>query len=210
MNNVIYRDLNRNDYEDIKLLIDEAFKFSDFIKDSNFLDSLLDSYLQSCILDSSFAKVAESNGELLGFILGDASSDSKKIRKFHNVLSSIFSIPKLFFTSYENRKSVKAFLDMNQTYKELMKGKKNDFEACIHLFIVSEKQRGLGVGKNLLKHLFDYMKSKDVESLYLYTDGRCNYGFYDSQGFNCISEKKIMFDISKSELDVFLYSYKFI
>ncbi|MEH7458593.1 GNAT family N-acetyltransferase, partial [Bacillus sp. JJ1127] len=79
----------------------------------------------------------------------------------------------------------------------------------IQLFIVSGESRGLGVGKALMNHLYNYMKSMDVESLYLYTDNKCNYGFYDSQNFKRISEKEICFDSMKDKLNVFLYCYDF-
>ncbi|CEP82415.1 hypothetical protein QJR30_17275 [Paraclostridium sordellii] len=61
----------------------------------------------------------------------------------------------------------------------------------------------------MIKHLFDYMKSMDVKSLYLFTDTRCNYRFYDSQNFNSIDEKEVYFDSIGSSLNIFLYSYNF-
>lgn len=75
-------------------------------------------------------------------------------------------------------------------------------------FLVSKESRGLGVGKALISQTFDYMKDFNVESLYLYTDTRCNYGFYDSQNFKRLNEKKVYFDSPNDSLDIFLYSYK--
>ena len=77
------------------------------------------------------------------------------------------------------------------------------------MFIVSKESRGLGIGKKLLSYLFEYMKSREVNSMYLYTDTRCNYKFYDSQNFKCLSEKELIFDSINEKLDVFLYGYKF-
>lgn len=210
MNSVIYRDLVKADYEDIKNLIDEAFEFNKWIEDKSFLNTMLDLYLQSCILDSSFAKVAEKNNAVIGIILGSAKKDKKRLRKFHNILNSCCSVFKLLFTRKQNKKAIKSFLEIDKTYKELISGKKDEFQGCVQLFIMSEKYRGLGVGKKLLGQLFNYMNDMEVNSLYLYTDNRCNYGFYDSQGFKRVSEKEITFDIFKANLDVFLYSYDFV
>lgn len=207
MSEVIYRNLNKHDYQDIQNLIDDAFGFSKFIKDPKFLDSMLNLYLQSCILDSSFAKVAEKNGEVIGIILGNAKMDKNHLKKFHNVLSSLHSMSRLFFATKENKNAIKSFREIDKTYKEIIEGKKDDFEGTLQLFIVSEKSRGLGVGKNLLSYLLDYMKSMKVNSFYLYTDDRCNYGFYDSQGFKRIGEKVISFQHFDMTLNVFLYSY---
>ncbi len=55
-NKVMYRELRKGDYEIIKELIGDAFGFSEFIKDPNFLNLVLNSYLQKCILDSSLVK----------------------------------------------------------------------------------------------------------------------------------------------------------
>ena len=61
----------------------------------------------------------------------------------------------------------------------------------------------------MIKYLSDYMKSMDVKSLYLFTDSRCNYGFYDSQNFNKLNEKEIYFNYVDAKLNVFLYGYNF-
>ncbi|PDY44423.1 GNAT family N-acetyltransferase [Bacillus pseudomycoides] len=209
MDKVIYRSLVKEDYESVKELIGEAFGFTEFIKDKKFLDSILNIYLQSCILGSSFSKVAEKNNKIIGVILGDSKKDKNRLKKAYNTLSLAYTMLKVFMTNKENKKFIKEFSEVQDTYKELIQGKEDDFQGCIQLFIVSGESRGLGVGKALMKHLFHYMKSMDVKSLYLYTDTRCNYGFYDSQNFERINEKEIDFDSMKASLNIFLYRYNF-
>ncbi|PEI85214.1 GNAT family N-acetyltransferase [Bacillus pseudomycoides] len=209
MDKVIYRSLVKEDYESVKELIGEAFGFTEFIKDKKFLDSILNIYLQSCILGSSFSKVAEKNNKIIGVILGDSKKDKNRLKKAYNTLSLAYTMLKVFMTNKENKKFIKEFSEVQDTYKELIQGKEDDFQGCIQLFIVSGESRGLGVGKALMKHLFHYMKSMDVKSLYLYTDTRCNYGFYDSQNFERINEKEIDFDSMKANFNVFLYCYEF-
>ncbi|MGG0238102.1 GNAT family N-acetyltransferase [Bacillus rhizoplanae] len=209
MDQVIYRSLVKEDYEAVKTLIGEAFDFNEFIKDKKFLDSILNIYLQSCILGSSFSKVAERNNKIIGVILGDSKKDKNRLKKAHNTLSLAYSMLKVFMANKENKKFIKEFAKVQDAYKELIKEKEEDFQGCIQLFIVSGESRGLGVGKALMNHLYNYMKSMDVKSLYLYTDNRCNYGFYDSQNFERINEKEIYFDSMKDKLNVFLYCYDF-
>lgn len=208
MNKVIYRDLASEDYYQIKNLIDEAFGFGKFIKDRKFLDSTLTLYLQSCILDSSFSKVALKDGNVIGVILGSASNDKNRLKKPHNILISLYSIFKLTLSSWKNREVVKSFIKINKTYKEIISGKNDDFEGALQLFIVSEKSRGLGIGKTLLNQLLEYMKEMSIKSFYLYTDDRCNYKFYDRQNFNRINEKEISFNSFNQKLNIFLYSYR--
>lgn len=209
MDNVIYRDLCKEDYERIKELIYKAFGFDEFIQDKKYLDSISTAYLQSCILSSSFNKVAEKNNKIIGIILGKAEDDKNRLAKFHNILSYTSTGFKLIMCNKENRKIFKEFSKVHKAYNEIIEGKNKNFQGTINLFIVSEESRGLGVGKTLVHHVFDYMKSMDVKSLYLYTDNRCNYGFYDSQNFKRLNEKEIYFDSLQSKLNVFLYSYDF-
>lgn len=209
MNTVTYRSLVKEDYEAVKTLIGEAFGFHEMIEDKKFLDSVLNIYLQSCILGSSFSKVAEKDNKIIGVILGDSKKDKNRLKKAHNTVSLAYSMLKVLMANKENKKFIKEFSKVQDAYKELIKEKEDDFQGCIQLFIVSGESRGLGVGKTLMNHLYNYMNSTDVKSLYLYTDNRCNYGFYDSQNFERINEKEIYFDSMKDKLNVFLYCYNF-
>lgn len=205
----MYRELSKSDYEQIKKLICDAFGFNDFLKDEKLLDLVLTIYLEGCILDSTYSRVAIKNDKVIGIILGKANEDKNKIRKFHNSLNFLTTGTKLMVCSKKNKQSLKEFSKIKNTYKEIIDGKEKEFQGCIQLFIVSQESRGLGVGKSLVSQLFNYMRGINVNSLYLYTDTRCNYGFYDSQNFKRINEKNIYFESFKINLGVFLYGYKF-
>lgn len=209
MNKVIYRDIMKSDYETIKELIGEAFGFSDFIKDKQLLDIVLSGYLQDCILDTSFSKVATKDDKVIGFILGNAKNDKNRIINLNESLEFDNNTIELIMNNAENQILFKEFLKIPDAYKDIIKGKEDMFQGCILLFVVSKESRGLGVGKTLVKYLSDYMKSMDVKSLYLFTDSRCNYGFYDSQNFNKLNEKEIYFNYVDAKLNVFLYGYNF-
>ncbi len=209
MNKVIYRDIMKSDYETIKELIGEAFGFSDFIKDKQLLDIVLSGYLQDCILDTSFSKVAIKDEKVIGFILGSAKNDKNRVSNINEPLTFDNNSIESIMSTEENQILFKEFSKITDAYKDLIKDKEDMFQGCIQLFVVSKESRGLGVGKTLVKYLSDYMKSMDVDSLYLFTDSRCNYGFYDSQNFNKLDEKEICFNYVDSKLNVFLYGYKF-
>lgn len=209
MSKIIYRELTKKDYNTIKNLIGEAFGFNEFIKDKIFLDSVLTSYLKDCILESSFSKVAEKDNKVIGIILGKANKDNTKLIKEHSPLSTEPAELESLMEIKENKTIISEFLKIKDTYAEIIKGRKDDFQGCIQLFIVSKESRGLGIGKTLISHLFNYMRSMNVQSLYLYTDTRCNYKFYDSQNFKRLNEKEIYFNFLKEKLNVFLYGYKF-
>lgn len=206
---VIYRELSINDYDSIKHLICEAFGFNDFIENKELLDYILTIYLHGCIIDSSFSKVAVKNNNVIGIILGSAKNDKNNLRRFYSILSYMYAYVKLIFTNKKGTKLIKELNLIRNVYKKLISGKENNFQGCIQLFIVSSESRGFGIGKTLVSNLFDYMKSMNVNSLYLYTDSNCNYGFYDKFNFKRINEKQIYFNSLNTNLDVYLYSYTF-
>lgn len=207
MDKVMYRNLQKDDYEIIKNLIDEAFGFYEFIDDKRILDLVLTIYLQECIFDSSYSKVAVLNNQVVGIILGKANNDKNKIRNFKDYANIISTGAKLIFVSNEYKKGLREFKKIQDVYEEIIKGRKQEFQGCIQLFIVSKKCRGLGIGKTLVKNLFNYMKEREVKNLYLYTDTRCNFGFYDSHNFKRLREEKVEFNSIKESLTVYLYGF---
>ena len=177
MSKILYRELTKKDYNTIKNLIGEAFGFNEFIKDKIFLDSVLTSYLQDCVLESSFSKVAEKDNKLIGVILGKANKDNTKLIEEINPLSTNTNELESIMEVKENKTVINELLQIKDTYNEIIEGRKDDFQGCIQLF--------------------------------LYTDTRCNYKFYDSQNFKRLNEKEIYFNSLKEKLNVFLYGYEF-
>lgn len=209
MDKIIYRNLMQKDYDTIKKLISEAFGFGEFIKDEVLLDTVTGFYLQECVDDSSFSKVAEKNNKVIGLILGKAKNDKISLKDIHNTTPIDEAAIGQVLADEDNRKVIKEFAKIQEVYKEIIKGREDNFEGCIQLFIVSKEARGFGIGKTLLSYLSEYMKANNVNSLYLYTDTRCNYGFYDSQNFKRLAEKELIFESIDAKLDIFLYGYKF-
>lgn len=209
MDKIIYRNLMQKDYDTIKKLISEAFGFGEFIKDEVLLDTVTGFYLQECVDDSSFSKVAEKDNKVIGLILGKAKNDKISLKDIHNTTPIDEAAIGQVLADEDNRKVIKEFAKIQEVYKEIIKGREDNFEGCIQLFIVSKEARGFGIGKTLLSYLSEYMKDNNVNSLYLYTDTRCNYGFYDSQNFKRLAEKELIFESIDAKLDVFLYGYKF-
>ncbi|SCI90555.1 ribosomal-protein-alanine acetyltransferase [uncultured Clostridium sp.] len=209
MDKIIYRNLMQKDYDTIKKLISEAFGFGEFIKDEVLLDTVTGFYLQECVDDSSFSKVAEKDNKVIGLILGKAKNDKISLKDIHNTTPIDEAAIGQVLADEDNRKVIKEFAKIQEVYKEIIKGREDNFEGCIQLFIVSKEARGFGIGKTLLSYLSEYMKANNVNSLYLYTDTRCNYGFYDSQNFKRLAEKELIFESIDAKLDVFLYGYKF-
>lgn len=209
MDEIIYRELVKEDYKTIEKMIGEAFGFNNFIKDEELLYAINALYLEDCINGDSFSKVAVKDNKIIGIILGNVFKDKNRLKKYHQALRVYISLINKIITNKDYRKAIKEFSKVFKTYDELIKDREKDFQGCIDLFIVSKEARGHGVGKALLKYLDEYMKSMYVKSIYVYTDTICNYGFYESQNFNRLDEKEVYLKSFKQELCIFLYGYRY-
>jgi ribosomal protein S18 acetylase RimI-like enzyme len=67
----------------------------------------------------------------------------------------------------------------------------------------------MGIGKRLMNDLKDYFSKMSAESISVFTDSKCNYGFYDSQGFRRIGTKDVVLNMTPEmgPMRIFLYDY---
>ncbi|EGT3616480.1 GNAT family N-acetyltransferase [Clostridium perfringens] len=211
MGEINYRKIEKTDYEEVKKIINEAFKLYKLIDDEKLLDKVLTIYLHSCLQETTYSLVATKYNKPMGVILGNVfknHSITNSIYHFGVILSNYISIA---LGNSKEKKELKQFVTVSKAYEKLLEDRKAEFQGSITLFAVREGYRGYGIGKKLVGNLLDYMRENEVKKLYLFTDTICNYGFYESHGFKRLDT--ITLDMSSpsqdfiSSLDVFLYSY---
>lgn len=211
MNEITYRKIEKTDYEEVKKIINEAFKLYKLVDDKELLNKVLTIYLHSCLQETTYSLIATKDNKPIGVILGNVSKNNSiknSIYHFGVVLSNYISIA---LRNSKEKKELKQFGTVSKAYEKLLEYRKDEFQGSITLFAVREGYRGFGIGKTLVNNLLNYMRENQVKKLYLFTDTICNYGFYESQGFKRVDT--ITLDMSSqsqdsiSSLDVFLYSY---
>lgn len=209
MKNLVYRNLETKDFESIQNLICETFNFNNFISNKTILKEVLRLYFEESLMESSFAQVVTNNQGVIGFIFAKAKNDFTNYSQLLNIDAN--QKTKIDFSSLTQQDidEITEFIKIKETYFDHLTHNSNNFQGNINLFAVSKEARGIGIGKNLLKNTFEYMKNQSVSSLYLFTDTRCNYGFYDVQSFERLSEKNVYIKTISSDINTFLYSYTF-
>lgn len=207
MKKIIYTPITKNDYPAIKSLINEAFEFYKFIEDEKFLDRCLTIYLRMCLAETTFSSIAKKDGKVIGVILGNAKGKVSRLSTLKHITHTVYHLIPLMFSKKSSKAMLNQYSKVLKTYDEFLAPRKTSFQGSIELFIVSKESRGLGIGKKLVHQLIDYMKFNHISNIYLFTDDRCNYGFYDNFGFNRLASKPIemSFSSSVSTLNVFLY-----
>lgn len=211
MEEIIYRDVERTDYQPMRELINRTWQIHEYIEGKSMLHRILDMYLRECLVSSTFGLVAEVSGSSVGIILGQARREKKIYGQFSHYLSILWSLSTILFTTRENKKNAKEYLKVLRVYRELIANKSHLYDGDVVLLAVDEEYRGYGIGRELMNRLKEYFHSLSLVSVFVYTDTCCNYGFYDSQGFYLEGSEDLVLTLNGEPLDftVFLYVYDF-
>ncbi len=207
MQDVTYREIKTTDFDALQSLINQTWQVDTFIHGKKTLDRLLHLYLSACLLGSSFGWVAQKDGSVVGIILGRKKKDRPHLRRLVLLPRMVLNLLLLLCSSKSDRKTIKEYSKVFVVYRDLLAEGKQHFDGELVFLAVSSACRGLGIGKTLVTDLINYFERESVHSIYLYTDTKCNYRFYDSQGFSCLAEKKINLTLNNKveDLHIFLY-----
>lgn len=205
---VLYRNVEEYDYPEIEQLINSTWKFDEIISDKQTLHIALSLYLNAVLQASTYGQVAVYEGKVIGVIFGSAKQCVKKHTSLEKHAMDLFDhieneAHSTFFIAYKEV--------ILETYKELLEKTNQEFDGAVEFFAVSSEYRGLHVGSHLMNYLFDYFNEQKVNSIYVYTDTTCNYGYYDHRGFVLRGEKSVVFNLepAKIPMNIFIYSYDF-
>lgn len=178
---IVIRDIKQSDIKDLHNILLKAWYQDMENKNKEATDAYVQVDLNSCLNQSSFGKVAELNGKVVGVILGQAVSEPKHMRYFQS--SGDEEVVTLMNASEELRKVIIDHADFEiKASKQLLEESSIDYDGSIELFAVLEEAQGTGIGGQLFEEMITYFKSHHVKSYQLFTDTACNYGFYEYKG----------------------------
>lgn len=203
---IVLREYQKADHKALESVVREAWKYDRFCSPKT-AAKMAKVYLNSCLINQTFTRVAEINGIPVGIIMG------KDIRNhrcpLYLRLAWLRSIIGLLITK-EGREISKVFECVQGIDKELLSSCNKDYKGELAFFAISEKCRGKGLGRKLFQTVVDYMNSNDISEFYLFTDTSCNYPFYEHLGLIRRCEKKQVIDVKGQEGDMtfFIYDYQ--
>lgn len=163
-------------------------------------------YLNSCLTNQTFTRVAEIDGEAIGIIMGKNIKTHKAPFKYKiNYLASIVRL----MLSKEGRATSKIFESVQDVDKEMLDDCLKDYKGELAFFAVNEDYRGMGLGRMLFDEVKNYMKAQKIRDFYLFTDTSCNYKFYEHLGLVKRNEKPLTIDAKGKigEMSFFIYDY---
>lgn len=204
---IIYRTLQKGDYDDIKELIDDAWHFDKYSDTPKTKKHILNAFMKGAMINQNYNQVAVKDGKVIGLLFGKIPQNKGFLKNIKYIPSAIYHSLHLNFGKFR-RKMAKGFMNLQKVYIELLKETKIDFQAELEFFIVHSKAQGHGIGKKLLLDYEEYCKKSGVKNMYVYTDVNCNFGFYDYNGFIRQGSKPVTFELVTGDFtfDVYIYS----
>lgn len=199
------REYKKEDYETIKNIIRKTWNY-DQLTDSKTANKLAKVFLDSCLNNYTFSRVALQDEKVIGIIL---LNDIKKHKfSFRKTMKQFKSVTSLLL-SKKGRQVCKLFGNISGLDNELLKENNKKYQAELSLFAIDENARGLGIGKMLFNEVLNNNKKDNITDFYLFTDTSCNYGFYEHQGMKrCIEkDKKVVVNNQESIMKFFIYEY---
>lgn len=203
---IILREYQKADHKALEKVVREAWKYDRFCSPKT-AAKMAKVYLNSCLTNQTFARVAEIDGEPVGIIMGKDIQNHKC--PFSLRVKWIQSIVSLY-RSPEGREISEIFKRVQGIDRELLSSCNKEYKGELAFFAISEKYRGKGLGRKLFQTVVDYMKSQGISEFYLFTDTSCNYPFYEHLGLTRRCEKKQGIDVKseKGDMTFFIYDYQ--
>lgn len=157
-------------------------------------------YLESCMERSSFIRVLESDGVVMGCVMARSGDQSIDVERDREVYTSgpLAGAPGL-------DKLVEDMMILDRADLTLREESDAAFDGELVLLIVSEAGQGRGFGRMLFEAALGYFREQGLNSILIYTDDDCSYGFYDRLGAICLATKYV--HLMNEDLHMMLYLY---
>ncbi|MDN4081273.1 GNAT family N-acetyltransferase [Paenibacillus polymyxa] len=209
--NLEIRDVRQEDLGCITNLVADTWNVRRFINNEEILYAAIKvMYINPILNNSTFGKVATLNGQIVGTIFGSRDGEIPSFRLLQeDNTEELLKIMQL--DGAERMTFVNVTSKTIEAYISLLNEKQVDFQGCLEFFAVSEEARGKKIGKRLLNEFFSYLREKNTNKIYVYTDTMSSFGFYDYNGFVCLDKVDSVLELPDGEYKKtdFIYEYTF-
>lgn len=203
---ISYRSIRSEDFKFLEDIITETWWSDRWGREAGLSRAFARAYLNSCLSQGSFSRVALAGGRPVGLIIGrsgpkpPAPSPRRRLALFHSQ-ARLMSYP-------NGRRLGRSFHQWGQADAAMLRACKRSFDGELILLVTAREARGLGIGTGLLKRLFCYFRKTGVRRFFLFTDSKCSYSFYDRRGFKRLAQCRKTFPPAIPwPVSLFLYEY---
>jgi GNAT superfamily N-acetyltransferase len=182
MAEITIRDLREEDYGPLSQIIDDEWRFHEYSERYGL--EISEAYLLYCANGAHMAKTILVDGEPCGVVaIGDMPGDRIDLSEELGEITRALEHKDRFDRYMEDNEELhRIYLDFASTFKR-------PEWAELKLLILSDRHKGLGLGRKLIDEACRCASEAGMEGLFFYTDTECNVGFYDHIGAVCIGYK---------------------
>lgn len=203
---IVLREFQKSDRPALENIVREAWKYDRFCSPKT-AAKMAKVYLNSCLINQTFVRVAVIDNEPVGVIMAKDIQNHKCPLSLR--IAWLRSVIGLLFLK-EGREISKIFDCVQGIDKELISRCRKDYKGELAFFAIREKCRGYGLGREMFQTVVNYMKAQKIDEFYLFTDTSCNYPFYEHLGMKRCCEKRQVIDAhgEKGNMTFFVYEYQ--
>lgn len=213
MNEITYRIWTKQDGPAIEALISDSFHLERYVPEPRVLAQLKHTYLQSCLAEQTFARVAVRDGRPVGVIMCNAKGRYRLLPHLPALWATLRHQLRMTAASRRYKCSTESFHQMHRIYHSLTAGRAQRYDGVLTLFAVDQACRGTEIGRELLHQAEAYLTGCGVRRIYLYTDSTCNTAFYDRHGFSRADQRAFSAAVpgstEEASMSVFLYEKQY-
>ena len=136
--------------------------------------------VEHCLARTTFAKVAELDGEIVGFILASIAAHTSKDSELRHS-AKMAGAALTLLTDEAGRRALDEFIRIARVDDQLLR-EAGPFDAEVVLFVLAPAARGHGLGKRLFGAVMEHFAQNGIDEYFLYTDTTCDYTFYEHRG----------------------------
>ena len=169
------RPIRRSDHRPLAEMIDKEWLFSLYSKTKG-LD-LAEYYLMHCLHGSNEAEVLTVDGQVEGvLVVREAGDDVLDFSEdMQSILDSVKDVPGF-------DECIRDLEAIYGQYELFARDHKSPEWAELRLVILSDRNKGMGLGRRLIEEAKRMAKDRGKTALFFFTDTDCNFGFYDHIG----------------------------
>lgn len=205
---VNYRPYRPEDADAVKSIIDEAFHIHRYARAPRLHAAAVDLYLREVLLESTYARVAEQGGRVIGIIMGRVEGQSRLPGRLGNRLRAAGGMLWLLLTGFPERRTLRYYSQFERIYERLRASVREAPGDELTLFAVDASARGLGVGTALFQDYMAHLRAHGRTDFYLYTDSLCTYQFYERQAMVRAAKEDMALQVEglPGTVEVYLYT----
>ena len=202
MDEYIIRNVKKKDYEQLAKIVADVWCMNQYYSDKN-IKILSNLYLAHELTRQNYCRIITVDNKPIGLIaLHELKNKKSNIHRPYFIKYLLKTL-----SSKVGRKTLKEIKVLDKADSALDRLSKRNYDVELSYFFVNSENHGKGYGTILYEEAMKYCIDNKLYNIFLYTDSKSSYKFYEYKGFKLLGSKKEKLDLMKP-YHIELYKYE--